>query len=61
MNKFNHLLQRYLDHTITDEEKTEFMELVHSGDYEDDIKNSIVEDLKADMLNRRSWPNASTA
>jgi hypothetical protein len=51
MNKFNHLLQQYLDKTITAREMTELMELIHAGAYEDDLKNSIVEDLKADLLN----------
>jgi transmembrane sensor len=50
MNKFNHLFQRYLDKTITAGEMTELMELIHSGVYENEIKDSILEDLKADLL-----------
>ncbi len=54
MNNLDDLIQRYLNNTASDEERATLMAMIRSGQFEDDIKDSISEDLRTEMLLHRT-------
>jgi transmembrane sensor len=50
MNNLDDLIHRYLNNTASDEERATLMAMIRSGQFEDDIKDMISEELRAEML-----------
>jgi transmembrane sensor len=54
MNNLDDLIQRYLNNTASDEERATLMAMIRSGQYEDDIKDMISEELRAELLHNQT-------
>jgi hypothetical protein len=50
MNNLDELIQRYLNNTASDEERATLMAMIRSGQFEDDVKDRISEELRSEML-----------
>lgn len=54
MNNLDELIQRYLNNTASDEERATLMAMIRSGQFEDNIKDMITEELRAEMLRKQT-------
>jgi len=61
MNNPDDLIQRYLNNTASDEERATLMAMIRSGQFEDDIKDMISEELRAEMLRSQTPDLAAQA
>jgi ferric-dicitrate binding protein FerR (iron transport regulator) len=53
MSNLDDLIQRYLNNTASDEDRAALMAMIQSEEFEVQIKNTISEDLRAEMLQKR--------
>lgn len=61
MNNLDDLIHRYLNNTASDEERATLMTMIRSGQFEDDIKDLMSEELRAEMLRNQTPDLAAQA